>query len=55
VNSSVSIRKRMRDWQDINRIDERFEFCCGEGEYLFHDPLERDDFNNERDFFSLND
>ena len=55
----ISIKKKRNFLKKINIIKQinqninENDYCCAEGEFLFHDLTEFKEFNDEEDFFSL--
>lgn len=47
------IKKNIKNWKQDNKSDDNVDFCCMQGEFLFHDITELKEFNNKNDFFPL--
>lgn len=44
---------KLKYWKYIRENEGELDFCCAEGENLFHDIGELTEFSDEQDFFSL--
>lgn len=51
----MRFKKNIENWKRINKSGKNIDFCCMQGEFLFHDITELKEFSNKNDFFSLYD
>lgn len=49
------IKKNIKFWKQVNKNGENVDFCCIQGEFLFHNITELKEFSNKKDFFLLDD
>jgi len=49
------IKKNRENLKGFNKSIEDADFCCIQGEFLFHDITEFKEFSNKNDFFPLYD
>ncbi|MHA1147394.1 MAG: hypothetical protein ACTSR8_04050 [Promethearchaeota archaeon] len=47
--------KKLKYWGYRDKNVGELDFCCADGENLFHNISELKEFSNERDFFPLED
>ncbi len=49
------IKKNLKNWKQAYKSNKDIDFCCIQGEFLFHNITELIKFSNKNDFFLLYD